>query len=202
MTIETPAPTTEPVAPAAPAGTTPAAGAGDPAGSAQGNAEAERIRRKMEAKEAEIEKLKAKLAERDEATKTEAEKEREKAIRDATSAVEARYVAEIARKDLESAVLLELGAKVGPDAAKALVPAVIATKDLTVEDVPGAVAGLIDRLKLTPGPGGQGGHPSAGGEGFNPWRKETWNLTKQLEMEVADMAKAKRLAAQAGIVLP
>jgi hypothetical protein len=39
------------------------------------------------------------------------------------------------------------------------------------------------------------------GEGPNPWAKEHWNMTKQGEIVLKDPAKAKRLAAVAGVAL-
>lgn len=196
--------TATPPEPGATPGTPPATGAGE--STAKGNDEAGRARRKIAALEKQLEDAQARLTEAADAAKSEAEREREKAIKDATAAVEARYKAEIARKELEASVLLKLGAKVGPDAAKLLVPSVLATdNDLTIEDVDTAVEKVISALSIGAGkgPGGQGGSPSSGVAAVaNPWKKESWNLTEQFQLLTADPAKARALASAAGVHIP
>lgn len=50
--------------------------------------------------------------------------------------------------------------------------------------------------------GGAGGGGGGGGGGtVNPWKKETFNLTKQGEIYEADPARAKALAAEAGVTI-
>lgn len=51
------------------------------------------------------------------------------------------------------------------------------------------------------GGGGAGGGSNAGDGGKNPWKKETQNITEQAILFKADPAKARRLAAQAGVKL-
>lgn len=49
---------------------------------------------------------------------------------------------------------------------------------------------------------GSGGNPNTSGglhNEVNPWKKETWNLTKQSEISVKDPARAKQLKAAAGL---
>lgn len=49
---------------------------------------------------------------------------------------------------------------------------------------------------------GSGGNPNTSGGIHtepNPWKKETWNLTKQSEISVKDPARAKQLKAAAGL---
>jgi hypothetical protein len=38
--------------------------------------------------------------------------------------------------------------------------------------------------------------------GYNPWKKETWNLTEQSKIFRADPDRARTLARQAGVTLP
>ena len=62
-----------------------------------------------------------------------------------------------------------------------------------------------DRDRLLKGaPGGSGSPADRGGEGgiANPWKRETFNLTEQGRILKSDPAKAKRLAAEAGVKLP
>jgi len=46
--------------------------------------------------------------------------------------------------------------------------------------------------------GGSGGAGRANGHGPNPWKKETWNITRQFELGRKDPATAKRLKQEAG----
>lgn len=51
--------------------------------------------------------------------------------------------------------------------------------------------------------GGSGGAGRlSGARGPNPWKAETWNITKQMELQRKDPATAKRLADEAGVKLP
>lgn len=52
----------------------------------------------------------------------------------------------------------------------------------------------------TSGSGAQGSGRSGSGDG-NPWSKDSFNLTKQGELMKSDPAKARRMAAAAGVVL-
>lgn len=193
-------PATDPTAAATPAATPAATGA---AVETQENKDAAKARRKLAAQEKELEDLRAQLKQVAEQSQTEAEKERLKAIEDAKASVIKDYEAKIARQQLETAALLHLGAKVGADAAKLLVPAVLASdNDLTAEDVPDAVEKLLSTLQVQKGPGGQGGSPSVGTTGKNPWKRETWNVTEQMALIEEAPEKARALAAAAGVVLP
>lgn len=53
---------------------------------------------------------------------------------------------------------------------------------------------LFDESK---GTGGKGSQKGGTGDGTNPWKKETFNLTKQSEIFKADPARAERLKAEA-----
>lgn len=59
-------------------------------------------------------------------------------------------------------------------------------------------AGII----LAPGAGGAGDLGNPGGpasSGKNPWKKESFNLTDQIEIETSDPSKAKTMMAAAGV---
>lgn len=69
------------------------------------------------------------------------------------------------------------------------------------------VAGLVksaDHLfapsEGTGASGGSGGSTVA--DGVNPWKKETWNITKQSQIYAKDPAKAKAMAKAAGAKVP
>jgi hypothetical protein len=52
-------------------------------------------------------------------------------------------------------------------------------------------------------PGGSGGAGRNGwGGGPNPWRKDSWNVTRQMELIRRDPVTARRLAEEAGVKLP
>lgn len=53
-------------------------------------------------------------------------------------------------------------------------------------------------FKGSSGGGAANNASGAGGEGPNPWKKETWNLTNQGKLRRTDPEKARRLAIQAG----
>lgn len=73
-----------------------------------------------------------------------------------------------------------------------------------------AVTLIMERLGIDPktkllsqnDTSGSGGNPNTSGSingEVNPWKKETWNLTKQSEISVKDPARAKQLKAAAGL---
>ena len=59
-------------------------------------------------------------------------------------------------------------------------------------------AGSLDVLKTADYLIDIGPEGGAGGGKDNPWSKENWNLTKQMELEINDPELAKSLKASAG----
>jgi hypothetical protein len=52
------------------------------------------------------------------------------------------------------------------------------------------------------GGGATGGGTDRSDPGYNPWKKETWNLTEQSKIFRTDPERARNLARQAGETLP
>lgn len=196
-----PAPTTEHVEPAGHAGEPAAETTG--AAVAKANSDAERARRKIERLERERDDAIRKAEEFAQAQKTEAERERDEAIKRAVEQKEAEWSSRLRSKELEAAVLVELSEKVGAGAAKMLVPSVLAAGEIeSTDDIPDAVGKVLDALPRGHGGPGQGGAPSPGMAGKNPFAKGQENLTEQVLMIQSDPDKAKRLAAAAGVTIP
>lgn len=73
------------------------------------------------------------------------------------------------------------------------------TLDDLMKDMKGKKPGYFEGSSSSGG--GSQQHRGGGGGESNPWKKETFNLTKQGEIMEADPVRAKALAAEAGVTL-
>ena len=93
----------------------------------------------------------------------------------------------------------------GSDAALELVDFVLADDEAGIDDRVKAFNSLVKKLvqaEVDKTFKNNGGKPNKGGNqggGDNPYKKETFNLTKQMELERTNPELAKQLQAQAGL---
>lgn len=95
----------------------------------------------------------------------------------------------------------------GSDASLELVDFVMADTEEEIDNRVKAFGALVNKFvkaqvdetfKRNGGNPGKGAGGSGGTDG-NPYKKESWNLTKQMELELSNPEEAKRLKAEAGL---
>lgn len=77
--------------------------------------------------------------------------------------------------------------------------ALMSIEDLIVEMRGSPDFGVLFANSGSSGSGAQNGNGGKGATGDNPWRKETWNVTKQMQLMIQDTALADRLRREAGM---
>lgn len=93
----------------------------------------------------------------------------------------------------------------GSDAALELVDFVVADDEAGIDNRVKAFSNLVKKLvqaevdKTFKNNGGKPPKGNGGGNTDNPYKKETWNLTKQMELEINNPELAKKLQAEAGV---
>lgn len=126
--------------------------------------------------------------------------EKEKEIQERESKLKAQENRLYAIKAIKKAGLDD-----GSDAALELVDFVVADDEAGIDERVKAFSGLVKKLvqaevdKTFKNNGGKPPKGGAGGGGDNPYKKETFNLTKQMELEASNPELAKRLQAEAGM---